>query len=132
MYLCVTSLYFYMHMFRFGQEAQPRLPFNPLRLILLKCRCANRAAARRLISLRDCVCANHFELSIFRSFEREGLQTSGRSVIRFHSIRCPFDKGALAVEALLTHLAVEREACASTHNLPLWTFGPAKTEAASG
>ena len=40
--------------------------------------------------------------------------------------------GALAVEALLTLLAVEREACASTHNLPLWTFGPAEAEAASG
>ena len=68
----------------------------------------------------------------FRAFEREGLQTSGRSVIRLHSIRYPFDIGALEVEALLTHLAVERKACASTHNLPLWTFGPAEAEVASG
>ena len=68
----------------------------------------------------------------FRAFEREGLQTSGRSVIRLHSIRYPFDMGALAVEVLLTHLAVKREECASTHNLPLWTFGPAEAEAASG
>ena len=83
-YLCVTSLYFYMHMFRFGQEAQPRPPFNPLRLILLKCRCANRAAAPRLISLRDCVCANHFELSSERVYRHRGEASFGFTLFVIH------------------------------------------------